>query len=73
MVGMNIKIKNKDTRKLVLALERYGCEIRHNHNHIFITCPLGRSTMSTKRYHADKQWNELRRLGIDMDKLADLL
>ena len=67
------KIKNSDTRKLLQALERYGCQMRFNSSHAIVFCPKGRAIMSTKSFHRDKQWKDLGRLGIDLERLRSLL
>jgi len=67
------RIKNKETQRLVRALSRYGLDMRSNGAHIIVKCPLGSSTLSTKNFHVDKQLSELARLGVDMDKLKELI
>jgi collagenase-like PrtC family protease len=67
------RIKDKDTARIVRALNRYGLEMRNNGAHIIVKCPLGSSTLSTKNFHMDKQLSELERLGIDIVKLKGLI
>lgn len=66
-------IRNKETARLVRALVRYGLEMRSNGAHIIVKCPLGSSTLSTKNFHIDKQLSELARLGIDIERLKELI
>lgn len=67
-----LRIKSKETRKLISALQKYGCKIRFNGAHYIVKCPLGSSVMSTKNDHVEKQWAELERLGIDIERLRSL-
>jgi len=67
------RIRNKDTARIIRALDRYGLEMRSNGAHIIVKCPLGSSTLSTKNFHVDKQLSELERLGVDMVKLKELI
>ena len=72
-MSSKIRIKNTETRKLIRALDKYGLEMRFNGAHFVISCPEGKSIVSIKKYHFDRQWNELKKLGVDMDKLKELL
>ena len=67
------RIRNKDTARIIRALDRYGLEMRSNGAHIIVKCPLGSSILSTKNFHVDKQLSELERLGVDMVKLKELI
>jgi predicted RNA binding protein YcfA (HicA-like mRNA interferase family) len=72
MARLNISsIKNTNARRLVRALERYGCSMRTNGAHWIIKCPNGSLIMSTKNDHVEKQWNDLERLGIDINLLKE--
>jgi hypothetical protein len=66
------KIRNANARRIVRALTRYGCEMRSNGPHIIVKCPKGSFIMSTKNDHVEKQWNDLERLGIDVERLRKL-
>jgi len=68
-----MKIQDKDTKRLIKAIDKYGCEYRFSTSHCIVTCPNGKVTLGTKFYHLDKQLSDLKRAGLDIDRLKSLM
>lgn len=67
------KFGSQEVRRLIKALERYGCPMRNNGAHYIVTCPTDKVIISTKYTHMDKRWKDLAKAGVDVKRLKELM